>query len=274
MSNAEPVALPDRLTLIAVSALAYVMAVALHEHLGHATACVLLGSHPLELGAFYVNCDDSLLSAASVRVVEIAGPVVSLLTGIIAFRILPRLSGRSSAAWYFTWLLGSIGFMTATGYPLFSGVSGLGDLGTGVDGALAGMRPEWLWRGALVVAGAGTYFIVVRISARMLDPRVSGKGASRVRSARILTLISYITGAVVYLLIGLLNPYGFVIVATSALASSMGGTSGLLWMRRFLDARRDVPPPGLYFSRSWPWIGAALVIVGAYAAVFGPTLRP
>jgi hypothetical protein len=57
MSNAEPIALPDKLTLIAVSAIAYILAVALHEHLGHATACVLLGSHPLELGAFYVNCD-------------------------------------------------------------------------------------------------------------------------------------------------------------------------------------------------------------------------
>jgi len=30
---------PDLLTLIAVSALAYVLAVALHEHGGHATAC-------------------------------------------------------------------------------------------------------------------------------------------------------------------------------------------------------------------------------------------
>jgi hypothetical protein len=274
MSNAGSSALPDWLTLIAVSALAYIVALALHEHLGHATACVLLGSHPLELGAFYVNCDESLLSAAAMRVVEIAGPVVSLLTGIIAFQLLPRFGARSSAAWYFTWLLGSVGFMTATGYPLFSGVSGLGDLGTGVDGALQGVRPEWLWRGALIVAGAGTYFIVVRNSARVLDLRFSGAGVSRVRGARSLTLISYITGAVVYLLIGLLNPYGFVIVATSALASSMGGTSGFLWMHRLLSATRDVPPPGLYFSRSWPWIGAALVTVGAYAAALGPTLRP
>lgn len=274
MSNAEPIALPDKLTLIAVSAIAYILAVALHEHLGHATACVLLGSHPLELGAFYVNCDESLLSAASMRLVEIAGPVVSLLTGIIAFQILPLFSERSTAAWYFTWLLGSIGYMTATGYPLFSGVSGLGDLGTGVDGALQGARPEWLWRGVLIVAGAATYLMVVRIAARALDVRFSGAGVGRVRGARMLTLISYFTGAIVYLLIGLLNPYGFVIVANSALASSMGGTSGLLWMTRFLSARRDVPPPGVYFSRSWPWIGAALIIVAVYAAVLGPTLRP
>ncbi len=115
---------------------------------------------------------------------------------------------------------------------------------------------------------------MVRISARLLDLRVSGTGASRIRSARVLTLISYVTGAAVYLLIGLLNPYGFVIVATSALASSMGGTSGFLWMHRMLSPSRDVPPPGLYFSRRWPWIGAALAIAGAYATVFGPTLRP
>jgi hypothetical protein len=191
------------------------------------------------------------------RAVEIAGTVVSLLTGIIAFQILPRLRDRSTAAWYFTWLLGSIGYMTATGYPLFSGVSGLGDPG---DGS---------WRRA---AGRKARMALACSPHRRRSRDVSnGRGDLR---ARMLTLVSYLTGAMVYLLIGLLNPYGFVIVATSALASSMGGTSGLLWMTRFLSARRDVPPPGVYFSRSWPWIGAALIIVAVYAAVLGPTLRP
>lgn len=45
----------DWLTLIAVSALAYLIAVALHEHLGHTAACIVLGSHPKKMGAFYVS---------------------------------------------------------------------------------------------------------------------------------------------------------------------------------------------------------------------------
>jgi hypothetical protein len=271
--DASP-AIPDRITLIAVSALAYVVAVALHENLGHAAACVLLGSRPLELGAFYVNCDDTVLNATSVRLVAVAGPVVSLLTGIVSFGILRQLSANARVAWYFTWLLGTLGLMTAAGYPLFSGISGLGDLGAEADGALHGVTPEWFWRAVFAVSGAAAYFVVMRISARVLDPRVSGAGSERIRGARVVALISYLTGGAVYLAIGLLNPYGFVIVATSALASSLGGTSGLLWMRRLLDWRLEVPPPGLYFPRSWPWIGAALAIVAAYAIVLGPTLRP
>lgn len=40
-------ALPDRVTLISISALAHVLGAALHEHLSHSMACVALGSYPL-----------------------------------------------------------------------------------------------------------------------------------------------------------------------------------------------------------------------------------
>ena len=40
--------------------------------------------------------------------------------------------------------------MTAAGYLLFSGFTGLGDFGTSRDGALYLAQPEWLWRLALV----------------------------------------------------------------------------------------------------------------------------
>ena len=75
-------ALPDRLTLIGISALAYVLSAALHEHLGHALTCVALGSHVTEMGAYYVNCDDARLSSLGIRLVELAGPFVSVLTGV------------------------------------------------------------------------------------------------------------------------------------------------------------------------------------------------
>lgn len=270
----QPGSVPDRLTLIAISSLAYVVAVALHEHLGHAAACVLLGSHPTEMGAFYVNCDNSRLSSLAIRLHALAGPAISLATGLVSFRILRRLHAEAAAAFYFTWLLGSIGFMTAAGYVLFSGVSGIGDLGTTSDGIFHGASPEWAWRGALAVCGLIAYMRVVRLSLRTLEPRLSGQGPSRVRCARATTLTSYWVGAVVYLAVGVLNPYGLVIVATSAIASSMGGTSGLLWMIKLLDGNLTVPGPGLYFGRSWAWIAVASAITLTYAVVLGPTVRP
>jgi hypothetical protein len=266
--------MPDKLTLMAISALAYVVAVALHEHLGHASACVLLGSHPTELGAFYVNCDDSRLSALGVRAVALAGPFVSVLTGIASFLVLPRLPSQASRAFYFTWLLGSIALMDAAGYAAFSGVAGIGDLGVGEGGALDGAAPQWLWRIALIAVGVVSYGQVMALSVRRIAPRVGGAGTARIRAARGIALISYLTGAAVYLAIGLLNPHGLLIVAVSALPASLGGTSGLLWMMLGLAREPPVPGSGLYFARSWGWIVVASVITLGYAVFLGPTSRP
>lgn len=63
---------------------------------------------------------------------------------------------------YFIWLLGALGLMDAAGYPLFSGLSGIGDLGAASDGALTGVEAEWLWRAAETVAGLVAYIAVVR----------------------------------------------------------------------------------------------------------------
>jgi hypothetical protein len=261
-------------TLIAIAAIAYVAAVALHEHLGHAAACVLLGSHPLELGAFYVNCDDSRLGSAAIRIVALAGPIVSLLTGIVSLLLLPLMPPASSRGFYFLWLLGTIALMGATGYPLFSGISGLGDLGTGADGALRGVQPEWLWRIALSALGGLGYFAVVTLSVRLLAPRLEGDAEARVRQGSRLNLIAYLTGAVVYLLIGVLNPLGLLILLESVLPSSLGGTSGLLWMMQRLDRRIPPTGPALSIARSLGWRLAACAITIGYALILGPTLRP
>jgi Peptidase M50B-like len=270
-SQAAAGALPDRLTLIAISCLAYIVAVALHEHLGHATTCVLLGGHVKEFGAFYVNCDDAGLSRLDGRLVALAGPFISLITGFVCFQILNRV--EQPRIFYFLWLLGSLGLMTATGYMLFSGIAGIGDLGTAAGGAMEGVQPEWLWRAVLTLLGGICYFWVVRYMARRLEPRLNATGQDRIRCAKRVTLISYLTGAAVYLVIGLFNPHGLVILLTSALASSMGGTSGLVWFDSGLNAKGEAAGPGLYFSRSWGWVAIALMVTLIYGAVFGPTLR-
>jgi len=265
---------PDRLTLIAISALAYIVATGLHEHLGHTMACIMLGSHPLEVGAFYVNCDYASMSAINIRLVALAGPVVSLLIGIVSFLILYRQPLHSSAAHYFVWLLGSIGFMSATGYLLFSGLTGIGDFGTGPDGLFYQATPEWLWRTALTLVGIVSYILIIYMAVRMIDQRIAGVGRARIHFARQMANTSYLTGAAVSIGIGLLNPHGLVIVAISAAASSLGATSGLLWMMQLLDRNREVLAPGLVFPRSWWWIvlGAAVTII--YALFLGPTLHP
>jgi hypothetical protein len=266
----------DILTLIAISCLAYVLAVALHEHAGHSAACALLGSYPKEMGAFYVDCDNAGLSNAGMRLVALAGPVVSLLTGIVCFLILRRVPRPARLGHYFVWLLGSLGLMSAAGYPLFSGVSGMGDLGTTRDGVFYEAVPEWFWRITLTAFGAIAYWWVVKFMWQTMGRQLNASDAVQLRHARRVTLISYVAGGVAYAAIGLLNPYGFIIVAVSVLPSSLGGTCGLLAMwsvvRRYPVPATQNPGPGLNFPRNWTWIGIAAAITLAYAGIFGPTL--
>jgi hypothetical protein len=268
VATEQPVS-AERWTLIAVSCLAYILAVALHEHGGHSAACVLLGGRPLEMGAFYVSCDQTRLSPLDIRLVAVAGPAVSLILGVGCFAVLGKL--RGAATTYFLWLLGTVGLMEVSGYLLFSGVTGLGDLGTGPDGVLFGASPQLLWRGILTLSGAFTYVWVVHFSLERFEPFFFGTGPERLTLPRRAALTSYCMGAATYLLVGAFNPHGWQILLTSVLPAGLGGTSGLLWMFQLADPEGRAYGPGFTFERHWRWIAAGLIVTLAYGLIFART---
>lgn len=264
----------DYLTVIALSMLAYTLAVLLHEHLGHALTCVSLGGHPAELGAFYVDCTYANMPDFLIRLVALAGPIVSLITGIVGLLVLDRIPKGSSHMRYWAWLFGTISLMTAAGYLMFSGITGLGDFGTSRDGALYLARPEWLWRLASAVIGVAGYALVIYLSLREMDKLIGGEGTVRVAHAQKLALTSYLTGTLMSVIIGLLNPQGIVIVLISAAASTLGGTSGLAWMMQMLNRKQISSTSPLRLERSWFWVSMGFIVAILYAVILGPTLRP
>jgi len=274
MDQSKPKPLTNLLTVIALSMLAYTLAVGLHEHLGHTLACLLLGGHPAELGAFYVNCTYGSMPDLGIRLVALAGPLVSLLTGAVALALFDRDRSGSAARRYLLWLYATISLMIAAGYLLFSGVSGIGDFGTVADGVFFGAQPEWAFRVGLTLAGVAAYVGVVVLSVRRMDRLIGGAGGERVRRAQWLALSSYLTGVVLSVLVGLLNPHGLVIVLTSSAASSLGGTSGLAWSMQMLNRKKDTGQAPFVLKRSWPWIVTGLAVAAVYAALLGPTIRP
>jgi hypothetical protein len=263
----------DVLTIIAIAAMVYVIAAALHEHVGHALACFLLGARVTELNAFYVNCDYQTISDSSIRAVALAGPLISLMTGIVAFAALKRLSSSSAQLKLCSWLLGSIGWMTATGYLLFSGATGLGDFGVSRDGMLFNASPEWLWRSVIFILGVASYALAMRMSIREMEKMIGGSGLNRITRARHLALTSYLAGGLVSVLIGLFNPAGIVIVLISAAAATLGGTSGLAWETQFMGRNKQTSQPLFQLERQWLWIVVAAVIVLIYGIVLGPSIK-
>ena len=263
----------DLLTVIAISSLAYVVAVGMHEFGGHALACVLLGIRLKGLGAFYISYDGSHVPELSRRIVAIAGAAMGTITGMASWIVLRYLPLRRSHALYFFWLFGTFTLLISTG-ALISGISGIGDFGATADGALYRIHPEWLWRTVIAVLGFLAYSRVARLSVRRLDGFLGG-GAERIKHAKFLALTSYFTGGIVSLLIGMLNPRGIVIVLVSAAASSLGGTSALVWMTKWINPSQHSPAPKeLELRQHWGWISVSLLVTAAYAIVFGPTLHP
>ena len=262
----------DTLTLIALSAFSFMFATALHEHGGHALACTLLGGHIKELGAFYVDCSYESLSGMGNRLVALAGPLMSLIMGVIGGVVFERTSKSNPQLKYFLWHFAVTNLMVAAGYVLFSGVAGIGDLGTGQYGVFYQAQPEWVVRVGLAILGAASYYGVVRFAIRMMDTFIGGAGTERIDRAQRIALVSYLTGGVVAVLIGLLNPYGLVIVLTSSVASSLGGTSGMAWMMHLLDRQKDTGETPFSMGRSWGWIAMSAVFLLAYTLLFGPTI--
>ena len=261
----------DALTVIAVSALAFIVSNVLHEGLGHGGACLLVGGKPLSLTAVYFDSDSRGLSDLQSRVIAAGGPLVNLITGLAGLIALRVMKGVPGPGRYFLWLVTTLGLFMATGYLLFSGVGGIGDLAI----VTKGLEPAWLWRVVLTLAGSALYLLSAIIAAAEFSRIAGPPSEALVARARRIALVSYLTGAVVICVAGILNPQGFIFVLISAAASTLGGASGLLWMMHLLRRPRPIRSDSaeLALPRSWGWVVAGAVVLLVYVVVLGPGIH-
>jgi hypothetical protein len=203
------------------------------------------------------------------KLIAAGGPIVSVAVGILGFSALRFMRIASLTRFYFIWLLATVNLMQGTGYFLFSGFSGMGDLA----GVIDGWQPLWLWRVVLVLIGAVTYYVTVIIAMKALLPLL-GSGPDRRKKALVLTLVPFITGSIVSLIAGSLNPAGVQLVLTSGLPATLGGTSGLIWGPQLLNipALQTSPVDKGTLPKSVGWIVGAIIVGLAFIFVLGPAL--
>jgi hypothetical protein len=208
------------------------------------------------------------LSMAAVRVIGAGGTLVNLAVGIGALAALPRIPTAAAQLRYFVWLFATVNLFQGTGYLLFSGVAGIGDWASVIEG----LSPKWAWRVGLVVTGGVSYFATMWVGMIHLGPFIGGERQVRYRRALVLSIAPYIAGSALYILSGLLNPAGMALVIASAVASSVGGTCGLVWAPQLLLGE-GIPPSReqiTLVSRSWTWIGTAGVLGMLFILGLGP----
>jgi hypothetical protein len=235
----------DRLTVIAISALAYIVADILHEGLGHGMTAWLSGAHRLTMSTVALQSD------IGTRWISANGTLVNLVFAGIFWLVLRRPRRFLPAMRYFLVLTMAANLFAGTGYFFFSGVTNFGDWAA----VITGWQPHWMWQLGLAVVGVISYYASMMLVAAEMRPFVG--------RLRALAWTPYITEGVLAGLGGLLNPAGLFYVIASALPSTLGANCGLLALPGIMHGwkcpKEDRVSP---IGRSSVWI-----VIGSIASV-------
>ena len=248
----------DKLTLIAISALACILQDVLHEGLVHGVTAWLSGAHSVTMSTVALQSDNDT------RWIAANGTLVNLLFAVIFWIILLQPERYRPATRYFLVLAMAGNLFTGTGYFFFSGVTNFGDWAA----VIRGLRPHWMWQLGLVLLGVTSYYasmLVVRAKLKAFQSK--DKGSRRLRG---LCWTPYFTDGILAGVGGLLNPAGLFYVIASALPSTLGANAGLLSLPSMMGSRseseeKQVGP----VSRSVAWIATGGVASLLFIFVLG-----
>jgi len=248
----------DRLTVIAISALACILQDILHEGVGHGVTAWLSGAHRITMSTVALQSD------IETRWISANGTLVNLICAAILWLVLRNASRYRPAIRYFLVLAMAGNLFTSTGYSCFSGVFDFGDWAA----VIQGLQPHWLWRVVLIVVGAASYYAsMLLVKAQMRDFRGV---AEKPRRLRILCWTPYFTDGILAGVAGLINPAGLFYVVASAWPSTLGANAGLLSLPSMMwrpptNTDEQVEP----ITRSKAWIASAAVASLLFIFVLG-----
>jgi hypothetical protein len=271
MNHLETRKQDDLLTVVSISIVVFAMANILHEAVGHGGTCLLVGGKALVLSSMHFEGDAGDMLGWPNRLMAAGGTMVNLLAAGIGYVALARGTGRSSSWRYFWWLFWVVNLLQATGYFLFSGLLDVGDWSE----VIHGWAYPGIWRAVMTLVGGGAYFGAVVLAFRKLAKWIEGDEEATIHRVSKLALVSYLTGGILYVIAGLLNPIGIAIVFLSAVAASFGGASGLVWGPQLLRGKRRETPVSspISIDRSLVWIIAAIVVSLVFILLLGPGIH-
>ncbi len=257
----------DLLTVLAIGVVSFIIKNVLHEALGHGGACVLVGGTPLVLSSAHFACDYASVSDAGHRFVAAAGTLVNFIAAYFFWLAFHSRRVLSPSLRYFYWFAMSGNFFVAAGYPLFSGIIGVGDWVNVVEG----FQPAWLWRVLLAVIGFFLYAYGVWFALREMKTLIGSDPHERRVRAFWLTLFPYLAGAAISSLGAWFNPIGTFVILTSA-AAAFGGSSAFAWMSQLLQTKWFPERSNEYvvIQRNWSWIIIAVILALIHIFVLGP----
>jgi hypothetical protein len=254
----------DALTLAALGVVAFVIAIATHEGLGHGLATLAVGGKPVMLTTCYFSSSGSLS-----RWIPAAGGIANVIVGLISLLALRLLRTAGPQIRYFFTLVVAFNLLFAAGYPAYSGIAAFGDWAA----VISGLSPAWFWRVSLVLFSVISYSVSLRLLAVELRPFCATEASVAQTRLRRITLIPFVAALGAASLAGAFNPSGWTVIFTSALPGA-AAAFGLTQMDHFSAVRvNDSSPPAGTITRSVGWILAAVAILAIFVGVLGPGIK-
>lgn len=253
----------DAITVASIAVVAYALCDMIHEVLGHGTATLAAP----DVRAVSLTTV-ALSTLGSSRLVAAAGTLANVVASLAAFALGQRASA-SVPTRYFWWLLANLNLFNATAYLLYSGILGSGDWAV----VIAGLKPHLVWRAGMIILGAVSYALSVRVAARTLARLVRAAALPDSDVPR-LSYLPYWVGGGLLVAGALPNPVSPWLILSSGVSSGFGAMAGLLWLPRAIAASRDsLRADGQPMRFSPGWLVVAILVAGIFVVVIGRGVR-
>ena len=255
----------DRFTVIAIAVMAYAGVNICHEIIGHCGMAVLVGTKCTVISSTYIPLAIQP-PTWKYRIIVVAGSTANWTFALLCLGLLRSLRRASPALRYFLWLSLCVNLFLPSTYLLAAPVIKFGDSYI----LIADLRAQFLWRSALILAGAVACWLSFQLCRTELG-RLIGLGGWKARSiAWELVAPAYVAGGILTVASGLFSQ----LPAKWAQLESAGGTFGLtVWLLLLPFGIPEPPGPEqdpFVVPRRAGWIVAGALSAVIFIGVLGP----
>lgn len=256
---------PDILTVVAISVITLFLESVTHHGIGHGGAVLVMGARLNWLSSLLVSADAPGLAPWQNRVVLAAGSGADILMALTCLGFIHSRLALGPHTRYFLWLTMATGFFLPAAYLSMAWFP-VGDWYR----ATAGLWPESAWRIFLTIAGAAMYAVGMWLAVREIEPFLSTDIQKRRSTARLLSLVPYLT-------IGTVNTMAPLIGGVETIFVVLGlfffiGLAGFCFIHQSLrePISSNNTAEALPVRRHTVWIVVGAVALAVFLGVLGP----
>ena len=258
----------DRFTVIAIAVIAYAGMNICHEIVGHCGMGALLSTKCRLISSTYIPLVKQMTEIPlwKYNVIVVAGSTANWALGLVCFGLLRTWRTASPALRYFLWLSMCLNLFLPSTYMTVAPIIKFGDAYI----LISNLPGQFIWRGALVLAGVGLCWLSFRLCRNELRRLIGSGGRAARRVAWALVVPAYLAGGIVIVTSGLFSQLEFKWAQLEAVGQTFGLTAWLLLLPLSIPETPATGGHPFVVPRSTGWIVAGALVGLTFIFVLGP----